>query len=824
MSMHSTTNQKFNWQAFQKRLQSNLTSDGLAKLAKTTGMPESAWSMLNPGWANANDMRVMHAGGNGWSVNYTSGVWTFPEYNGEGEMVGLSLLAEDNCKGLPTRSSGAHRGLVLPTNLHDCSEPVLIVESPLDVAACCVLGLTAVGRPYDRAGAADLAKVLEGRTVLVIGQRNGKKDGTWSGRDGAKAVAMQLAGAWVECVDWSIPPIGAMDLCGWLLDKIKNGLSVTNEQACRSAGYELLCALKQTSKQVKPKKKSQADALVELALSHFRLGKTDRKETFAVPKNGPSIALMFRGGVDALRKTLAKMYRQQFGKTPGSSALTDALTMLEGQAMDAETEPVEIRVSELTRGTLDHADVTDDADAVSETTFDGMALDLGDSSGRAVVINPMGWKVVDQSPVLFQRNALTGKLPTPADIHDPTALLELRNILNVTEDDWPLLVGWMVACFFPNIPHPVLMLGGEQGTGKSTAAKLLVGLIDPSPALLRSEPRDVEQWVIIAAGSWCVVIDNISHISGWLSDALCKAVTGDGWVRRKLYTDSESAVLSFQRCILLTSIDVGALRGDLGDRLLLVDLERIPDDQRRTAKDLEEKYRLQSPQLLAGLLSAVSRTLAQLPNVHLETMPRMADFARILAALDMGCPELTEGRALDLFMGQRQRIAGDVVDADPVAEAVIKLIEERKEWTGTASELLDALTPTDNDGRQRLPKRWPKSPNALAGHMKRILPSLRSVGIDANKERSTDRIRKKTWSIRQTASATVRTVRASDDSPFQAETADLNRTVYESQAVVIDHNRPALPLLESQNSAIADPSDDSDGLFPNPSDIVRYRI
>ena len=35
-------------------------------------------------------------------------------------------------------------------------------------------------------------------------------------------------------------------------------------------------------------------------------------------------------------------------------------------------------------------------------------------------------------------------------------------------------------------------------------------------------------------------------------------------------------------------------------------------------------------------------------------MPRMADFARVLAALDTACPELTGGSALDLFSGQRQ--------------------------------------------------------------------------------------------------------------------------------------------------------------------------
>ena len=109
-------------------------------------------------------------------------------------------------------------------------------------------------------------------------------------------------------------------------------------------------------------------------------------------------------------------------------------------------------------------------------------------------------------------------------------ILRSYGLLNVTADTWPLALGWELAGFVPDIPHPILLLGGQQGTGKSTAAKKLIGVLDPSPADLRSYPRDVETWAISAAGSWAVAIDNVSTIPDWLSDSLCKAVTGDGWL------------------------------------------------------------------------------------------------------------------------------------------------------------------------------------------------------------------------------------------------------------------------------------------------------
>ena len=63
-------------------------------------------------------------------------------------------------------------------------------------------------------------------------------------------------------------------------------------------------------------------------------------------------------------------------------------------------------------------------------------------------------------------------------------LAELRAMLNVTAETWPLVLGWLVAALVPNMPHPILLLGGQQGTGKSTAAEQLVALVDPSPACI----------------------------------------------------------------------------------------------------------------------------------------------------------------------------------------------------------------------------------------------------------------------------------------------------------------------------------------------------
>ena len=65
-----------------------------------------------------------------------------------------------------------------------------------------------------------------------------------------------------------------------------------------------------------------------------------------------------------------------------------------------------------------------------------------------------------------------------------------------------------------------------------------------------------------AAGSWVVALDNLSGIPAWLSDSLCRASTGDGNVKRALYSDAGLAVVKFRRCVVINGIDLGALRGD----------------------------------------------------------------------------------------------------------------------------------------------------------------------------------------------------------------------------------------------------------------------
>ena len=106
-------------------------------------------------------------------------------------------------------------------------------------------------------------------------------------------------------------------------------------------------------------------------------------------------------------------------------------------------------------------------------------IDLGDPSGRAVKIGADGWSVVDRPGIHFRRPQ--GLLPLPMPSRDGSIEL-LRSYVNLTSSDFGLLIGWLATALRPIGPYPILALYGEQGSAKSTLARIIRMLIDPQDA------------------------------------------------------------------------------------------------------------------------------------------------------------------------------------------------------------------------------------------------------------------------------------------------------------------------------------------------------
>ena len=202
----------------------------------------------------------------------------------------------------------------------------------------------------------------------------------------------------------------------------------------------------------------------------------------------------------------------------------------------------------------------------------------------------------------------------------------LRPFVNVTESDFHLLIGWMAAALRPAGPYAVLAIHGEQGSAKSTLAKVVRQLIDPQTAPLLAEPRGTQDLMVTAMNGWLLAYDNVSALPGWLSDSICRLASGGGFATRALFSDQERNVMYAQRPIILNGIDDFVRKGDLADRSVFLHLPPIIRRGAARGRVLAGVRELQ-PRILGGLLDAVVGGLRELPSVKLAELPRMADFA-----------------------------------------------------------------------------------------------------------------------------------------------------------------------------------------------------
>lgn len=426
--------------------------------------------------------------------------------------------------------------------------------------------------------------------------------------------------------------------------------------------------------------------------------------------------------------TFADLLRQRFfeaeGRPPASQALQDAKDVLRARArFDGPKREVHLRVAE----------------------HNGcIYIDLCNDAWEIIAITPSGWKIIDASeaPVRFRRTAGMKALPHP---ERGGSLDLLRRHVPVQDDEaFALLLGFLVQALREVGPYPLLCLIGEQGSGKTTVAKIIRALIDPSHVPVRTLPREERDLVVEAENNRMLVHDNLSGIQAWLSDAYCRLSTGGGFGTRRLYSNREEELFYALRPVILNGIDDLTTRGDLADRAITLRLRAIDRAERRTETDVWAAFRRDQPLILGALFGAVSTALGRVEGVTLDTLPRMADFAEWAVAAEPALP-ISEGAFMDAYTGNRASAREDAVANDTVASAIVDMLDDVGEWTGKTSTLLEDLKPYVPDP-DRPPRDYPNTYQAMGHHLRRIMPALRGVGIDREDD---PRERSRTFTLRK---------------------------------------------------------------------------
>ena len=450
---------------------------------------------------------------------------------------------------------------------------------------------------------------------------------------------------------------------------------------------------------------SQTDSELLLAIA-------EESVLFHTPDSVPYASYQMHGHWETVEvnshqynQMLNRRFYQERGKAPCKQIRDDALGAIIGKALyDGAEQEVFLRVA----------------------GHEGnIYLDLANPGWEAVEISPHGWRVISDPPVKFWRPQGMYALPYPVAGGN---LTELRELINLPEQDGlELAVGWLLMTLSPTGPYPALILSGEQGSAKSSAARLLRTLIDPNKAPNRQLPRNVQDLMITAKRSWVLPFDNISNVQDWQADAFCCLATGAGFSTKVLYTDDEEKIFAAQRPLVLNGIGEITMRPDLLDRSVVLQLPRITEGKRRIETDLDSAFDMAHPRLLGALLTAVSTALANCETVKLDRMPRMADFAQWVVAAEPVLP-WAPGNFLAAYMQNCEDVLDIPMGVSPLVAALKALMVNTQEWTGTATELHTAIVALAGPGQQAQ-RQLPTSPRTLSEALGRLAPNLRAIGL-----------------------------------------------------------------------------------------------
>jgi hypothetical protein len=492
---------------------------------------------------------------------------------------------------------------------------------------------------------------------------------------------------------------------------------------------------------------------------------------------------------------LANLLFTETGEVPKREAIKNAITILYAQAQ-ARQYNLSLRVA--------------------KGSADSIWIDLCDDQWRAFHVTKKGWTIEENPPLLFKRYDHNAALPVPSSSGKIQDLIKLTTIKDSV--DGLLFIIHTLSFWIPDIPHPIMNGFGPQGSCKTSSQRVAKANTDPSAAETLSLPEKQEELILQLDQNYFAVYDNVSRITEERSDDFCKAVSGIGIQKRRLFTDSDSIVRTYRRCIAINGIETTANRGDLLERSILYEHRTPSDEERITDAEFNRRLNELRPALICAMLDTLVTTLNVKDSIVMKRKPRMADFAEWGCAIceALGFPQEV---FLDAYENARIENSITVIEASTLARTLLDYLIRKRDfehtriggelWCGNASSLYSELQRfAEENGLNIAFSDFPKNANYLSKSLGRLEPDLLKLGVRVHRGDRTGSMRKihfikSSTSEKQSLDAVFIAVQRwlndgcdeNDASPV-SKTQDQSRGSRDGRGTPI--NLPSLPSLMSQ--------------------------
>lgn len=454
-------------------------------------------------------------------------------------------------------------------------------------------------------------------------------------------------------------------------------------------------------KNPKEEKKSQADVMIELAMEAGDTFFHDELNEKYVAIEGDGNPVVHKISSQDYKSFLVKRFFKETKKAPSKDSINQAVGVLEALAQyDGEEINVAKRCTE-----RDNA----------------IYYDLGDRDWTFIKITKDNWEIDKSGQILFTRRKVMREQVIPERYEDISIIN--KHYRFKTEED-KILHTVSIVTKFLKISHPIVVYYGEKGASKTTTMRMDRNIVDPSSRDVISMPNGIPDLSLALHNNYMPCFDNIDSISSQKSDILCTAATGGGFSRRKLYTDDEETIYEYKVPVTINGINVVATRPDLLDRSLLLGLERIPEDERKEESQVWDEFNRDKPKMLGAIFSTIVKAKRIYPDVRLDKLGRMADFTRWGYAIAEACGIGGE-KFLRAYLSNQSSANDEAVNSNPVAVAMIRLMEKTQCFEGTPSKLLETLScVAEEESIDVKSKKWPKEPNVLMKRLNELKSNL----------------------------------------------------------------------------------------------------
>jgi hypothetical protein len=318
------------------------------------------------------------------------------------------------------------------------------------------------------------------------------------------------------------------------------------------------------------------------------------------------------------------------------------------------------------------------------------------------------------------RGAGFKSLPLPEATNE--GLERLQKFLGLNNQNYRLLLAFLINALKPEGPYFILLVEGEQGSGKSFFCEIIKRIIDPNTALRLRLPDKPQDLMIQAKEFWLLSFDNASGMKAEMSDSLCSLATGGGIAVRKLYTDEELHVLSYTRPFMINGISGYDTRPDLMERAIPIKLPPMTEPDRKAEAELRAEFDAMLPAVLAELYGGVAHALKNYDDVDPPRHLRMADAARWIKAAEAGLDQ-RENNILDAVAAAQNEFVVERVTDDALVMR-LRVITRGRVFEGYIGELFFEIN-LDQDSVLGLPR----SPSHLSRQLIRMRPSMAKAGV-----------------------------------------------------------------------------------------------